>query len=148
MNKLTNKMNRLPIELKRYIYGYIYPDVKTHYFIHKYGLYNIIQQFIDSHPYLYADVIYKSIEKYFPNYTQELYKYFILEYEKIGGRKIYWHEPTEDIDNVEYKNSLINELIEIINSKPLPYSYGLISSYMIMYNDSLHTEYDSFDDEY
>ena len=139
----TMTIDALPIDMRRYIYKFVYPEVMISHWTEKYGLDNIIKQLINEYPLFYADIMYESINKYFPEKVDILFNYFTYVCDKVDGRKISWYEPIYDYPDDNYIKSIINTVVSILSSANFDKSvYNIVASYIILINNAEEDDYD------
>ena len=117
----TYPHNRLPYELQRYTYSFIYPDVRLACgFPDDESIYNLICKLVETYTSFSTgtvELLSNIFYKYFPSktvYSSEnelIVKYLYHVFDKDdSGRRIYWYEETADTDY----NGFIQELYEKI----------------------------------
>lgn len=119
---LTIPYNRLPYELQRYTYSFIYPDVRLACgFPSDESIYNLLSELVETYTGFTTgtiELVSNIFYKYFPSKTiyqsdenELIVKYLYLVFDKDdSGRHIHWYEETGDTDY----NGFIQELYEKI----------------------------------
>ena len=154
--------SKLPYELQRYMYSFIYPDVRLAVrFPDDDSIYDLIDQLVDTYKQFSTDVIglfSKLYYKYFPDENMESenenelilkYKYRVFDKDD-RGRHIYWYEETPNTDYDEFIYDLSSKIIFQKNNFELNNHslYKLLSSYQYHlhnadeYFEMLHNQYD------
>lgn len=117
----TYPHNRLPYELQRYTYSFIYPDVRLACgFPDDESIYNLICKLVETYTSFSTgtvELLSNIFYKYFPSKTvypsenELIVKYLYHVFDKDdSGRRMYWYEETADT----YYNGFIQELYEKI----------------------------------
>jgi len=139
---VTKPYNKLPYELQRYTYSFIYPDVRlSGGFPNDDSIYTLVRELVDTYGSFMDDVIVLLSDlyyKYFPGETvyhseNELvikYLYRVFDRDERGNR-MYWYEETASTDYNGFITELSNKIIYQKknagnNNVPL---YKLLSSY-------------------
>ena len=138
----TYPHNRLPYELQRYTYSFIYPDVRLACgFPRDESIYNLLFELVETYTSfstgtveLMSNIFYR----YFPSKTvyqqsenELIVKYLYRVFDKDdSGRHMHWYEETADTDY----NGFIQELYEKIiyqknNTSDTNLMYKLMASY-------------------
>jgi hypothetical protein len=119
---LTKPYNRLPYELQRYTYSFIYPDVRLACgFPSDESIYNLVSELVETYTGFTTgtiEIVSNIFYKYFPSETvyqqsenELIVKYLYRVFDKDdSGRHIHWYEETGDTDY----NGFIQELYEKI----------------------------------
>jgi hypothetical protein len=125
----------LPEDLVRYMYSFVYRDVKVNLWRYKYDMYDILNNLY----YYWGDQWFgeKMVEaftQHFPGDLHRILGYFKLERERIKGHGwVSWYEMPYEADD-SYYNDLFNEIIEILDEKTPDEVYGLLSGWVLMNN--------------
>ena len=119
---LTKPYNRLPYELQRYTYSFIYPDVRLACgFPSDESIYNLLSELVETYKEFTTgtiELVSNIFYRYFPSKTvyqqsenELIVKYLYRVFDKDdSGRHIHWYEETGDTDY----NGFIQELYEKI----------------------------------
>jgi hypothetical protein len=128
----------LPSDLTRYMYMFIYRDVKVSLWRHKYDMHDILNNL-----YYYwgedrfVDKIVKMFKQHFSADLHRITRHFILERQRVKGYGwVQWYEMPYEPDD-SYYDELFADIIAIVDEKP-PYEvYGLLSGWVLMNNKIL-----------
>jgi len=138
----TYPHNRLPYELQRYTYSFIYPDVRLACgFPSDESIYNLLFELVETYKEFSTgtvELLSNIFYKYFPSKTvyqqsenELIVKYLYRVFDKDErGRHMHWYEETGDTDY----NGFIQELYEKIiyqknNTGDTKLLYKLMASY-------------------
>lgn len=138
---IANPYNKLPYELQRYTYSFIYPDVRLACgFPDDESIYNLLRMLVET----YTSFSTNTIEmlsniyyRYFPgdsiyySVNDLVWKYLFPVFDKDDrGRRMYWYEETADTDYDGFINDLYEKIIyEKNNSNDTKSMYKIMASY-------------------
>lgn len=156
MNTIINNKNisQFPNKAREKIYEYLNPEIKISMWLDKYDMVNILRQLTHTYGALFIVDIF---DKYFPEDSHVLYKYFTQVKEKVNNRSIYyWNDK-----NVTRKDirELVSKLLYrmdhyISNNEYSLINYKIAASYIYAHsylspdkNLNVPTPYDTDDED-
>jgi len=129
-------VKHLPEDLTRYMYSFIYCDVKVSLWRHKYNMYDILNNLYNYYwnEDQFANKIVEMFKQHFPADLHRITHHFIHERQRVKGRGwVQWYEMPYQPDD-SYYDELFADIIAIVDEKP-PYEvYGLLSGWVLMNN--------------
>jgi len=138
---ITSPYNKLPYELHRYIYSFIYQDVRLACrFPDEKSIYNLISELVETYTSFSTgtiELLSNIYYKYFPRETiynsenELIIKYLFPVFDKDDrGRRMYWYEETLDTDYDGFINDLYEKIIyEKNNTSDTNTMYKMMTSY-------------------
>lgn len=141
--------NRLPVDITRYIYSFIYRDVMVSIWRDKYSMHDMLQNIYDDQGDEYfPELMIDAFEQHFPDDVPRIMCYFRLERERVKGTgrwlKTYVMPQQKD---ASYYEELFDTMVTIMDEKTANEIYSLMAGFVIMNNrimDSYYTAYDEF----
>jgi len=120
---------KLPLDIRREISSYIYPEIKIANWIDYYDMSDIITdiatRFED-----YPDLICNTIYGYHSCETQTLYHHFAIVVDKHNGHKLKWHEECRHTVITDF----IRETVNLLHDVPLHTLYYIFTNFIYLSN--------------